>query len=240
MLQLLGAEIYPQVGINTTSPLGVFHLHGVLTDVIVNEDGNMGVGTLSPQAKIHIKTGGTAASPVTGLRIKDTNEGVNKILTAIDNSGSATWKQVKGSKGELLHAQKQTFPKGVRTTIKFYEYSGKSYISIPEDGNYLVFIRWWGNQTGLSPTGPINHTVIYLDRYILATATTTNADIREMYFAGSNAVGWFGFTTLMFASECKKGDKLSISLLPNYCNWYSGQYSYPSFIFLPSFLIVMA
>lgn len=235
---LFSLKASTQVGINTSSPQGVFHLHGTATDVIVDQNGNIGIGTPTPQAKIHIKTSGTSASPVTGLRIKDTNEGVGKVLTAMDNTGNAIWRQGKGSRITMLHVWKQTFPVGVKTSLGFYEYNGNTNIQVPDDGNYIVVIRWWGNQTGLG-TGPYNHCVLYLDRYNLLSGTTTNIDTREEYFAGSNAVDWFSFTSMLFAPDCKKGDVLKLNLLPGLATWYSGRHAYPSFPFLPSVLIAL-
>lgn len=235
---LLSFGANAQVGINTNSPQGVFHLHGTATDVIIDQNGNMGIGTSTPQAKVHIKTSGTAASPVTGLRIKDTNEGIGKVLTAKDNTGNVIWRQSKGSKVTLLHVWKQSFPIGVKTNIGFFEKSGSADIKVEDDGNYIVVIRWWGNQTGLG-AGPRNHCVVYLDRYNAASATITNVDLREVYFAGSDAIPWFGFTSMLFAPNCKKGDVLGLKLLPGAATWYSGQHAYPALPFLPSVLIAL-
>ena len=63
-----------------------------LDDVVVTRQGRIGVGTLNPQARLHI------VSPTKGaIRIADGTEGGGKILTSIDNSGKVHWASVMGS-----------------------------------------------------------------------------------------------------------------------------------------------
>lgn len=53
-------------------------------------NGNVGIGTITPSAKISIETGGTHENPITGLRLVDGNQGAKKVLTS-DVNGVATW-----------------------------------------------------------------------------------------------------------------------------------------------------
>ena len=85
-----------QVGINTNNPQRLFHIDpkgdtngtdNTSDDVIVTESGNIGIGTIAPTSKLHIKTD----SSVPGLRIVDGNEDEDHILVS-DAAGNATWK----------------------------------------------------------------------------------------------------------------------------------------------------
>lgn len=102
------ALLNAQIGINTETPLGILHIDAqrntpeiatgsgplILDDIIVSHDGNLGLGTLTPENKLHVVTGGTAASPVVGVRIVDGGQGVGKVLTS-DADGFASWKDVQ-------------------------------------------------------------------------------------------------------------------------------------------------
>lgn len=97
--------LYAQVGINTKDPQGVFHIdaQGNINgssngsdNVIIDNYGNMGIGTISPQKKFEI------VSPTPGaIRIADTSEGTNKVLTS-SVTGEATWVDIIGSWNAIL------------------------------------------------------------------------------------------------------------------------------------------
>ena len=105
---LLSGFSYSQVGINTSNPQGIFNIDGgkdnpttgsahtqaqQLNDFTVLANGNTGIGTIVPDKKLHIETGGTAASPVTGFKLVDGNQKTNFVLTSDDN-GIGTWKPI--------------------------------------------------------------------------------------------------------------------------------------------------
>ena len=103
---LLSGFSYSQVGINTANPQGIFNIDGgkdnpttgsahtqaqQLNDFTVLANGNTGIGTIVPDKKLHIETGGTAASPVTGFKLVDGNQGAGRVMMS-DANGVGTWK----------------------------------------------------------------------------------------------------------------------------------------------------
>lgn len=89
-----------QVGINTTNPQGIFHIDprgdtngstNITDDVIITNDGNLGIGTITPKAKLHINTGGTPSLPIPGLVIADGTQKARRILST-NAVGRASWK----------------------------------------------------------------------------------------------------------------------------------------------------
>ena len=96
------SSLSAQVGIRTEDPRGMLHvdargdtyINGVdtLDDVVVTPEGRIGVGTLNPQARLHI-----VGPKGKAIRIADTSEGGGKILTSFDNTGRAHWTALVGS-----------------------------------------------------------------------------------------------------------------------------------------------
>lgn len=91
------------VGVNTLFPRGVFHIDGAgdnpqdfttaLTpgqasnDVIIDINGNVGIGTVSPVSGVKLDING-------GIRIVDGTQGVDKVLTTTVGDGVASWQPV--------------------------------------------------------------------------------------------------------------------------------------------------
>ena len=90
------AQTNPAVGINTLNPKGPFHVDAkgntqgtsnVSDDVFVDKNGNLGIGTIEPTAKVHIKTDKIGK----GLRISDQSESAGSMLMVLDNTGVVNW-----------------------------------------------------------------------------------------------------------------------------------------------------
>lgn len=93
---------FSQVGINTTNPLGILHIDGAkdnpasgtpnasqqANDIVATADGRLGIGTLSPTARLELNTASGSA-----LKITDGTQGIGKVLTS-DASGLAIWQSI--------------------------------------------------------------------------------------------------------------------------------------------------
>ncbi len=91
---------FSQVGINTTNPLGILHIDGAkdnpatgtpnasqqANDIVATADGRLGIGTLTPTARLELNSGTTNGA----LKITDGTQGIGKVLTS-DASGLAIW-----------------------------------------------------------------------------------------------------------------------------------------------------
>jgi len=128
-----------QIGINTETPKGIFHIDAkrntsatatgsstqTLDDITVSYTGNIGIGTVEPQVKLHIATGGTASSPITGLKLADGTHASGKILTS-DIDGNVSWKGAPLVPTAVATRVGAQIPSN---TAQYY--NTKSYISLP-------------------------------------------------------------------------------------------------------------
>ena len=132
--------IYAQVGINTSNPIGIFNIDGkgdgattpatIANDVVINNKGYIGAGTISPDTKLHIEV------PVNtyGLAIQDGNEAEGNILSS-DTYGNASWIVSDVS-------QFSTIPYTITTATTFtgssYTYNPAFQITFPRFGSYSI------------------------------------------------------------------------------------------------------
>lgn len=229
---LLGLNtLYAQIGINTDNPQKLFHVDAkgntvaasnILDDMVVDENGNLGLGTIDPKAKLHIKTGGTAATPVRGLRLKDGNETNDYLLTAIDNAGYAIWKKwtpvgvlrgVLGAGVNISTAESNYLDTGGYITLPPGTWLVNAIILLPAiSGNtrHAVLIRstFTDNLSVMAPSSDIQAPAKLISGLIYTNATnalmkgfvliknSTNANKTYYYIAGTVAGGLVFDTTL--------------------------------------------
>ena len=157
---LLSGFSYSQVGINTTNPQGIFNIDGgkdnpttgsahtnaqQLNDFTVTAAGNVGIGKIAPSTKLHITTGGTAATPnATGFRLEDGNQNTNFVLTS-DTNGVGTWKPVAATR--IVGTLGAGVDVPLVTTGGVYRKTG-SYIDLPPG-------KWEVRVTMLMPVGGV-------------------------------------------------------------------------------------
>ena len=160
----ISTAAFSQVGINTSTPEGVFHIDSkknnnniaststtVADDVVVSntsgKEGNVGLGTKDPSVKLHITTGGTAATPnATGFRLEDGNQNTNFVLTSNSN-GVGTWKPVAATRIVGIIGAGIDVP--LVTTGGVYRKTG-SYIDLPSG-------KWEVRVTMLMPVGGVQN-----------------------------------------------------------------------------------
>ncbi|MBB4804835.1 hypothetical protein HNP38_000107 [Chryseobacterium defluvii] len=128
-----------QVGINTSSPQGIFHADGgkdnattgvpavaqQANDFIVTSIGNIGIGTTAPDQKPEIQTGGTPASLVSGFELADETQASGKVLTS-DTNDTGSWNTVRLLFTRLAFSGSYILP--TNTTVA--KYAGQ-YIDLP-------------------------------------------------------------------------------------------------------------
>lgn len=144
-LLLYSIHIKAQIGINTDNPLALFHIdpkndttdsgQNSYDDIVVDNNGSLGLGMIEPLTKLSIRTSGTATAPVSGLRIKDGSQAEDYLLTATDNIGNANWQKmlpIGFQKGVLASNGGITLP----TVISSGLYTG-STLTLPP-GSWIV------------------------------------------------------------------------------------------------------
>lgn len=136
-------QLYAQVGVNIKNPQGVFHLDGkgdtngstnTLDDVVVLNNGNVGIGTVNPSVKLEINTGGTSTNVIKGFKLVDGSQGDKKVLTS-DADGLAYWNTLSFSSFTRLAGTSSTH--NYLPSISNLINTGYS-ITFPEAGTYLV------------------------------------------------------------------------------------------------------
>ena len=167
----ISTAAFSQVGINTSTPEGVFHIDSkknnnniaststtVADDVVVSntsgKEGNVGLGTKDPSVKLEIQTGGTSSSVIPGFKLVDGTQNADYILTS-DANGVARWQKgpalrvITGEKG----SQGAHIPY-IKTGGGVW-YATGAYIDLPV-GKWLVtayILIQIGNSGGLNTNG---------------------------------------------------------------------------------------
>lgn len=83
--------INAQIGINTAEPKGILHLDGKidnssvitseqsLNDFVISTDGNIGIGTISPQNKLEINSGSSESNSLRFMNLNSTSQTIGNI-----------------------------------------------------------------------------------------------------------------------------------------------------------------
>lgn len=146
---LISCTVYAQVGINTKDVRGVYHIDAgndnastitasqQANDVMVDENGNMGVGTLQPTARLHLKSN----TPYDAFRIKDGSEAKGRILQG-NASGDTFWGTMKGAGGQkiVFYRTAVTFINNVAVKLPLNETNYE--IQSAANGSFSIILRW--------------------------------------------------------------------------------------------------
>ena len=130
-----------QIGINTENPQSLLHIDSQgnnstsainknKDDVVITTNGDIGIGTITPKAKVHIVSDGTTPP----LRLQDGNEAAKKILISDDN-GVGTWGEAGlSSFGTIPYEQNTRLT--TNSTLLLYDTGLK--FEFPSTGVYSV------------------------------------------------------------------------------------------------------
>lgn len=208
------SESYAQIGVNTDTPQQLFHIDAqgntsgttnISDDIVVDSNGNMGIGTLSPTAKLHI------ATTQTGLRLQDGTQGAMKMLHSKDSNGNLSWTNQPTSSATFyyLNSGRKNLPNATRTLLLA--------IPIAETGNYLIFIRWWGSATTTYSRDKNISAYIYLTKASTTAASDygSELDAVEHYVSYPNPNSYFCFTTSLFGNVAAAGGFLKLWISPS-------------------------
>lgn len=222
---------HAQVGINTQNPQGIFHIDGKsdnssvptvtqqLNDFVILSNGNVGIGTLNPSAKLVIEDGATAANPKSVLKIVDSNVKKDRVMTAINSNGEATWQdyEYQGKIGQVYSTTSlpaQTFPAAI-TAINGWSFT------IPEEGYYAFDVRWWATYSAVT-SGAVAVTATHF--YLNVNGTTM--DQYETYNTINTSLGnrLTAYFPLYFdATAADVGKTVTISVRPGISPASAGQ-----------------
>lgn len=202
-----------QVGINTQDPKGIFHLH-LTEDVLVDGTGNIGTGTLSPTARLHLKSSVVGSA----FRLSDGSEGENKILLG-DKDGYAWWGVTKGLGGYLIPLVKTTLSYTYNAPKIFPVDSYNNQITVSNNGSYAVMVRYnvMLMKTGMSTTDNVTPRSRLVDiRYELKRKRVGVAtDVVLQTVNTKPFMQIFDFSTLylsLIAADVQKGDMLYLQV----------------------------
>ncbi|WP_419487959.1 hypothetical protein [Chryseobacterium bernardetii] len=140
---------FAQIGVNTPNPQAVFHMDGKKNneisgpvsqanqtdDVVMTSGGYIGIGNNNPATSLDIKTTGTLATPVSGIKIADGAQNENYVLTS-DANGNGLWKPVRLTVLRGVNGAGIDFPFVFTNDAR---YTG-SYIDLPP-GKWLVTVQ---------------------------------------------------------------------------------------------------
>ncbi|WP_419494136.1 hypothetical protein [Chryseobacterium bernardetii] len=147
---LLGyAKFNAQIGVNTSNPQGIFHIDGAKdnaitgvptpgqqsNDVTVSSSGNVGIGTVTPSAKLEV----ISSVPSGAIRIIDSSEGAGKMLIS-DANGAGTWSTAPAATKAVVTATTASAvtTSGTQGTIS---YIPNLRIAFPVSGYYSLSIN---------------------------------------------------------------------------------------------------
>ncbi|WP_163320264.1 hypothetical protein [Dysgonomonas sp. 520] len=146
MIFLAVTALKAQVGVNTESPQGVFHIDAarntssntnIADDVVVDAQGRVGVGTNAPQTKVDIRSGTINK----GFRLQDGSQLAGRVLIS-DNDGNASWQQNVGNQSSLYRKLAASTASTVTlTTGVSNELPGVGTYTAVNSGKYLVFFH---------------------------------------------------------------------------------------------------
>lgn len=202
-----------QVGINTTNPQGVFHLDAkgdtngstnTNDDVIVTKEGNIGIGTIAPQAKVDIY-----ANYHYPIRINSGYGDPNKTSALFsDANGVAYWNPrpnlhvdgyTEGGGGSLTGASVPLkFTKSLQDG-KPISGGATNTLQFNTSGNYRISLTGYANTDRIANA----YYIVWIDVLV------NNISVWRPALVGHTDIGQqpFSFSTIIYLA---KGDQLAV------------------------------
>lgn len=193
---LLSISARSQVGINTLDPKGIFHIsHGSYSsdnknDFIVSKEGNVGIGTIYPTAKVHIEK-----PNVKSIRIVDGNEFNGAVLQS-DSEGYGSWNYFGIEYIPAIFNGNSTFKFTSQSTQSVFLNTGTKLVLPP--GRWLVIGTFFIEPNKVM-TAPIWVRCIFTEKKLSLGVAISGAD-RTLDTEGNNyyiaGIGFGKFSTI--------------------------------------------
>ncbi|SHF77239.1 hypothetical protein [Dysgonomonas macrotermitis] len=214
ILILTALPVMAQIGVNTETPYTLFHLDARYTatttnpdnavpsniqqqdDVVITEDGKVGIGTITPGAKFEVNTQNVAG--MYPLQITDTSDPTGKVLVS-DSNGNALWTKVQPPRGTvypIIDIPASTIPAGSEQLVPNSEFT------VPHDGFFSYEIRWWSYYSAAYATASRISIVLILKR----NGVTVDSFRYQTPFIGSSAITSY----IPLYSTANANDKLAL------------------------------
>lgn len=146
---LISFGLKAQVGINTEDIRGILHIDAAAdnnsiisplqesNDVVITTDGNMGVGTVTPTSRLHVKSD----TPFSAFRLRTPTSKGSVLLG--DSNGNAFWGITKGNGGRKFSFLPVATSINNNTSKQLLlDTEDSNGIKVQSDGSYAVIIRW--------------------------------------------------------------------------------------------------
>ncbi|SHF89201.1 hypothetical protein [Dysgonomonas macrotermitis] len=236
---IFSLNIHSQIGIQTDFPRTLFHIDGAKdnpqngasavtttqqqNDITIDTNGRMGLGTISPQAKLHIEHSKIVSGDEYGLKLTPGYGGPS--ILALQNDGQTVKWEANPSLGQQAQFQVQptvfpyinNIPTNMTKLNGSLSLSGSDKILIPTEGRYLLTFDMIGLTTFDTRYAPPYQSsiYIYLYKYNTLTGTAEAVDAMEHYMTITQSTGeYMAFPTALYAGYCYTTDYLYIVFRP--------------------------
>lgn len=226
--------IRSQIGIQTDFPRTLFHIDGAKdnpqnstsaitaaqqqNDIVIDSNGRLGVGTISPEAKLDIEHSKDITGDEYGLKLTPGYGGPSVLV--LQNDGKTVKWEANPSLGQKSQFQVQptVFPYG-GSVVRLTKLSGSLSLSnntnilIPTEGRYLLTFDIMGLASLMSSAQPPVQASLYLFlyKYNTLTGTEETIDSIEHYMTITQQTGdYMAFPSALYAGYCYTTDYLFI------------------------------
>jgi hypothetical protein len=218
----MSAQSEEGIGINMDSdPIGAFHLDGRASaassnpaeggalssvqqsdDVVISSEGRLGIGTVSPTARLTVDTQGAAG--VYPLRVRDGSQGAGKMMTS-DANGHASWQTITPLPQDSVYEIKTLSTSSVGYPVGSATKVATSAHPVDEDGFYSIDVRWWADFN--------NSNVTALQKSVVRFQLRRNGTIvDEFKYHEVVRYRWTAFFVLYATAQA--GDELALYVFP--------------------------